>query len=401
MALQKYQKELVLAIVFSLFLFSPAAHAAGVKVKVIVENASLRLQPTMESEIIEENVAMGTIFEAVKKEGEWFEIKFRSRVGVLLTGYIHEMYVEEVKKKPKKEAVKEPSKPVVPLKAPVRPPQKAVPKRLEIFLGPGLGLSSFLNDSSRYSRNWNEPINYNVTLLSSVSESGTIRHQFKNPIGFGFSLSYFFARGFGAQLRVDPHFSSVPSATKSQFDMTWTWMTTGKTYSDQKNWNTEGSLSIIPISFNLILQMRRGGFLVPYFSAGISYFQAKVKVNSTRGYGLSWMVERLPNIDQYIDFINVPVKVDKSLSSLGFNIGGGLDLRFSSSIAWSIGAVYFIGKKHEEYWNIQAGEYYPDYYQDVIITLYESGAEAMRKEVTRLEINLSFLKIFTGIKILF
>jgi len=80
---------LTLALVFPLL-----AQGNGTKIKVIVENASIRLKPSLESEAIEENIAVGTIYNSDKKVGEWYEIKTPSRLGVALLGYIHEMYVE-------------------------------------------------------------------------------------------------------------------------------------------------------------------------------------------------------------------------------------------------------------------------------------------------------------------
>ncbi len=69
---------------------------SGGKVKVVVENASIRLKPSLDSEAIEENIPVGTVYASNKKTGEWYEIKFESKLGVALLGYIHEMYVEFV-----------------------------------------------------------------------------------------------------------------------------------------------------------------------------------------------------------------------------------------------------------------------------------------------------------------
>ncbi|OGD24211.1 MAG: hypothetical protein A2Y56_05980 [Candidatus Aminicenantes bacterium RBG_13_63_10] len=71
-----------------------SAGAAETKIKVVAENAAIRLNPSPDSEAVEENVALDKVFSSEKKIGEWFEVKFRTQLGVDVVGYIHEMYVE-------------------------------------------------------------------------------------------------------------------------------------------------------------------------------------------------------------------------------------------------------------------------------------------------------------------
>lgn len=91
------RKSVVLVVGIFVCLFLAAdlvAGAATTKIKVVVENAAVRLNPSLDSEAIEENVAVDTVFTSEKKVGEWYEVKFKTQLGVDVVGYIHEMYVE-------------------------------------------------------------------------------------------------------------------------------------------------------------------------------------------------------------------------------------------------------------------------------------------------------------------
>ncbi len=87
----------LLGMCVGLFLASGLAEgAAATKIKVVVENAAIRLNPSLDSEAIEENVAVDTVFTSDNKVGEWSEVKFKTQLSVEVVGYIHEMYVEVV-----------------------------------------------------------------------------------------------------------------------------------------------------------------------------------------------------------------------------------------------------------------------------------------------------------------
>jgi DNA-binding beta-propeller fold protein YncE len=82
------------AILFSLFLVVPALGAsASLKVKVIVDNASIKATPEIGSQTLA-NVALGTILDAELKQGEWYKVT-ATRGGTPVSGYIHELLVEE------------------------------------------------------------------------------------------------------------------------------------------------------------------------------------------------------------------------------------------------------------------------------------------------------------------
>lgn len=76
------------------------------KVKVVAEQANIRIEPDIGSAIIFQ-APQGSQLEAIKKEGEWYEVKFITDQGNISHGYVHESLVIEVGKP----VVKEPAPP--------------------------------------------------------------------------------------------------------------------------------------------------------------------------------------------------------------------------------------------------------------------------------------------------
>jgi hypothetical protein len=71
------------------------------RLKVKAEAAFIRLRPDSKSQAIG-RVSSGTVLDLLSKEGEWYRINLPLRGGgLLLSGYIHQSRVEEVKGKEK------------------------------------------------------------------------------------------------------------------------------------------------------------------------------------------------------------------------------------------------------------------------------------------------------------
>ena len=63
-----------------------------IKITVAGKDAAIHLSPDAGSRIIQ-SAPFGSVFEAERKTGEWYEIKLPSKLGVTITGYIHEKFV--------------------------------------------------------------------------------------------------------------------------------------------------------------------------------------------------------------------------------------------------------------------------------------------------------------------
>jgi len=78
---------------FLLMLLALGPAAAAVKVKVIVDNASIKATPEIGSQTLA-NVALSTVLDVELKQGEWYKVT-TTKNGTPITGYIHELLVEE------------------------------------------------------------------------------------------------------------------------------------------------------------------------------------------------------------------------------------------------------------------------------------------------------------------
>jgi len=373
-----------------LALASPlAGQETGTKIKVVVENASIRLKPTLDSEAIEENVVVGTIYTSDKKVGEWYEIKFESKLGLALLGYINEMYVEavgEAAPTPPEAKLPEVKQPEV--KQPERPPRPEVPTfgnpKMEIFIGAGMGFGSFLNEGTNYVQSW---------TLNFVNgfEEGQIRHKLNNPFSLGLSFSYFLNEGLGLRLRLDPNLGQKISGGKSLYSADYSWG--GGAGSDQAEWGVSGSLSVTPLSLNLVYKIPAGMF-TPYVSAGLSYFLASFKADTTVGWAWAWG----PNV---YDYTPIPASIDEKLNGLGFNLGAGFDFHLGPGLAVAVDATYFlVGKKNDLSWYVAPNQdYYFNFYTNNYVTFDPGYAQGFSDRLGKVQVSLSFFKILVGLKL--
>ncbi len=97
-----------LIIIFGL-LFSDVSYAQVKKVRVIVKNSSIRVEPNVQSKIIS-SPPLGAVFEVIDRTGGWYKVKLNSEQYGLGEGYLNQMFTEELQEteKPKKEEEEKP-----------------------------------------------------------------------------------------------------------------------------------------------------------------------------------------------------------------------------------------------------------------------------------------------------
>ncbi|MBM3296840.1 MAG: hypothetical protein FJY83_04500 [Candidatus Aminicenantes bacterium] len=382
---------MTLGVLIGFFLAAGASAASGgAKIKVVAENASVRVQPSQDSEAVEENVALGSVFDSERKIGEWFEVQFKTQLGVDVVCYIHEKYVEVLEGEETAPAGRERAAEV--RRASPPPPPRPLPgrtKKLEMLLGGGIGLGTPIDGASNYESQMS-----NIVMLEYINESGTVSHKAAGPKGLGFSLAYFFAGGFGLSLRADWNLAQKLSGD-SRYEVNWKWFTTGAA-SRSSVWDLTGSLSATPISLNAIYKFRLGG-VAPYLNAGVSYFLAKIKVDSVMGYDATW----ISGIYQYADYFAFPLVVEESLSGVGFNLGAGLDIVLASMIGLTFDVAYFLKGSAEVGWDLVPGSYPSHINAGWTYTLEPGDISRVLENVSMpsLSVKLSFLRILLGIKI--
>jgi DNA-binding beta-propeller fold protein YncE len=88
------RKGVVLALFSLVFSFLSSLAAAQIKLRIIVDKASIKATPEIGGQTLA-SVPLHTILEAELKQGEWYKVH-TTHEGVQVSGFIHEMLVEEV-----------------------------------------------------------------------------------------------------------------------------------------------------------------------------------------------------------------------------------------------------------------------------------------------------------------
>lgn len=112
-------------VMLSLLTVSSAGQVQKIRLRVVSEQANIRLKPDITSEMLWQ-VAQGTELEAERKDGEWYQVAVKKPDGSWIYGYVHESLVEKMDSG---------AKPV--LVTPVRQPQKPRPQAVEARSSPG------------------------------------------------------------------------------------------------------------------------------------------------------------------------------------------------------------------------------------------------------------------------
>jgi hypothetical protein len=107
---------IIIYLVMGLFSLSLPAQVQKFRVRVVTEQANIRVKPDISSEMLFQ-IPEGTELEAEKKEGEWFLVLFEKADGTKGQGYVHESLVEVVSPERPPVATKvRPEKPIPPKK---------------------------------------------------------------------------------------------------------------------------------------------------------------------------------------------------------------------------------------------------------------------------------------------
>lgn len=116
---------IIIVLVVGLFSLSLQAQVKKFRVRVVTEQANIRVKPDISSEMLFQ-IPEGTELEAEKKEGEWFLVVFDRADGTKGRGYVHESLVEVIL--PDKPTVVTPIKPEKPVPAKEQEPVRVEKK---------------------------------------------------------------------------------------------------------------------------------------------------------------------------------------------------------------------------------------------------------------------------------
>jgi hypothetical protein len=321
---------------------------------------------------------LGSVFDVDRKLGAWYEIKYLSPIGVRLTGYIHQSQVEELKPAPAERRRTEDDVPS--FESPLR-------SGFEFSLSGGMGFNTFHKNTMDYIRTLPTAANLEVAI-----DTGSIAFNLGNPIPLTLSGQYFFTPNLGIRLSVDLPLGQSLTSTLSNYGLVWIW-SGSESDSWMKNWPTTGTYTVLPVSLNGVWRFALGPIVTTYFTAGATYFHGSLKIDSSIGYGDTWT-----DTAQLLDFFTIPVKIDSSVSGIGFNAGVGLDAWVNRSMSIFIEAAYFGGPKGTGNWTVQAGPYASNMVSGYTLTDATLPAR-VAAYLTPVSYNLSNFRFVAGIKI--
>jgi len=89
-----FRLKLILLLISVIFLLAFSQEENPVKVKVIVDSATVKVTPEIDGETLA-RIPLNTILEALEKQGEWYKVSC-DKEGLQITGFIHEMLVREM-----------------------------------------------------------------------------------------------------------------------------------------------------------------------------------------------------------------------------------------------------------------------------------------------------------------
>lgn len=312
---KKFKGKLIISLVFVFILILPTISQSQQKqrIRVIVQNASVRLQPNIESEVIL-SPPVGSTFEVEQKIGDWYEIKFSSEIGVLITGYINTKFVEVIgaAPPPKKEVIQQPE------------PQREVIKRpaakkfgLKLKAAGGYGTMS-IGDYHL----WGEDAQAYMDDISALAEglgwSATQEGEFEKigmgmefegegilkfgPIGLGGGIGLL-RRGKFSELSV-----YIPDTTETF------------------GGSVDPTVTVYSLFGNFYLFIPTPGPIELYLYGGAAYYYGKMSVTFTEYYDwTSWQYSYRETSDG-----------EATSSTIGFHAGAGLEIDLSPNFAFFI-----------------------------------------------------------------
>ena len=262
--------------------------------------------------------------------------------------------------------------------------------RSNLWISSGVILGSYMSGESTYTENWASG------LLTSVQESGLLTHQVKPPMFLSAAYSYYFLGDIGFQFKIDyPFQQSMKEGSESSYDLSWTW-NDGSGDGLNVLWPVNGELSVIPMHLNLVFKLRNF-FITPYISAGVTYFLGKFKLDSARGYAITINQDNV----QKLDFLDLLMGIEKNISSLGFNVGGGIDFKIGQGVALTAGVSYIKAKDIELNWKVESGSYTGQLLTDQSYNLSVELADYLSTALHPVTVKMTFFQITAGIKVLF
>ena len=397
-----------LGIIFVGFLAVGLIAGPPVFLKVKVQTASVRAKPDMQSNIIRK-LDEGTLLEAQKKVGDWYEVALQTDVGISVVGYIHEMFVEvetaEEEKTKEKEAVEqkaaEPELETSEKQAPrLEPAPASKLKGLVLTFSGNISMNAKVGDST-FSRT------PTYSYMEVVRDNGTLTMS-RKPTVFGgqFGIGYFFSDMFGLYFTA----AYLPKSSidiKSAYTYTWKFPSYAQN-SDSTEWTSTGSVSSIPLSLDLCLRFRLAQRSLLTIQAGGTLFLTNADLQQTKtGYGVAsqstYQIIIWPYIytitTTYADWYLLDIKAGVRQTIFGGNIGFEFEQMVGPSVGLIASARYYFAPEQEYVWELIPAAKYEGQFGNLSRTIAsdQSNLPELPQIVTK--VNFSQFGFFIGVKI--
>lgn len=284
-------------------------------------------------------------------------------------------------------------------------------KRIELGLmgGPGMPQFDFNNSFSEsqteywYDSSWWYYTEYDINLAYSSDVSGAAESKF----GFGGFVNYLFVKNIGLQFMLESSKFDVPVDASHSVDVSWSYYWGDSySYSDSPSIKKNtGSLSVIPISFNIITKFHLGSNISGHVSGGLTYYQVDFKAESKGGCGV-WYYKYKSSSDLwflYGDSVLLPISIEDSYSGTGGNAGVGLSFQIHENLGILVDFRYYIAPKKEFTWETSAGNYDTVIFGDTLSISRDMIDTAMGKieRDIKLEVDPSYYRFSFGLQFRF
>lgn len=307
---KKLTGKLIISLFIAFILILPTISQAEQKqrIKVVLRNASVRMQPNIDSEVIL-SPPIGSTFEVERKIGEWYEIKFSSEIGVLITGYINSQFVEVMEAEPVPVQKKEP------VRKPARPAVKPRPAKAGIkFNIMGGGLFAPLNDM--LSGYYTYPYRAGEFIIEDYMESS-------NSVGFIGGVGIFATPN--VELTGSMAILSKAGWGEDRIDVASPFLIPGASAEDYAEYLPNIKKTIF--SFGINIHPIKSGPIDIYFGGGGSYIKATVELmEDIRYLELSDPIL----LTHSVEILQVMVQ-ETEINAFGFHGRAGINLRASKN----------------------------------------------------------------------
>jgi opacity protein-like surface antigen len=326
---EKLRKTAFVSFVLITLLVLPGfVQAQKQKIRVTVEGASVRVKPDAASDVIA-SPEVGTIFEVQAKSEGWFEIRITTELGVTITGYIPEMYVETVEPEPQPA---EPEK-VAPEK--VEPvPVQAEPKtarkttepaersfRLSLRMG-GMYGSMAGYDYSFSVTYYNEPLSFSESIAKTSAP------------GFHFELGVVLMKFFELTAGLNSYSKNMQGTYNLGLPNMYIY--NDIVFDDE---TAEPSRKMTALDLGVNFHPLQRGPIRPYLGGGVSFVTAKVDLLEDIRYR-----ETIYSDYSHTMTITEIQLVNKSVKKTGFYIRGGLYINVFGPVFVFAEGKYLIAK---------------------------------------------------------